>query len=107
MVTIHACHEYDVLQAVAPVYYIMKQMIRKQRVMELLVRLHNFSVYFLFYIPDTCLILAICFSLLVLDELEDHDDSTFVSKPVGKKSWRGHYCCVPDCQVLIIRGALN
>jgi len=45
VVTIHVCHKYDVLQAVAPVYYIMKQMIRKQRVMELLVRLHNFSVY--------------------------------------------------------------
>ena len=34
---------------------------------------------------------------MVLDKLEDHDDSTSASKPVGKKSWRGHYCCVPGC----------
>jgi len=30
--------------------------------------------------------------------LEDHDDSTVSSKSVGRQSWRGHWCCVPDCR---------
>ena len=37
--------------------------------------------------------------MFTLDELQSYEDSTIIAKPVStkKKSWRGHYCCVPLC----------